>query len=181
MNKAQNTQERLLVAAQAEFWSRGYSNVGLREVARAAGADVALIARYFGGKQGLFEATLAFDFDDFAGQDCGPSEIVDRVVQMFVETPRDTDSPSLVQMLVMNAGDAEIGEVVRQFHKTAFLDCMAERFDSQEKAALFVAVILGFSITEKMLHAEGIAPVGTERYEVQLRQMLNAAVGLPDP
>ena len=40
------------------FWSKGYSNVSVREISNAAGVDVALIARYFGSKRGLFEATL---------------------------------------------------------------------------------------------------------------------------
>ena len=58
MNKSSDTKQLLLANACKIFWSKGYSNVSVREIAKAAGVDVALIARYFGSKRGLFEATF---------------------------------------------------------------------------------------------------------------------------
>lgn len=50
------TKTRLLDAAEQLFAARGYDGVGLREVATKAAANVSLISRYFGGKQGLLLA-----------------------------------------------------------------------------------------------------------------------------
>ena len=40
----------------------GYDRAALRDIAAAAGADVALIKRYFGGKEGLFTEALKASF-----------------------------------------------------------------------------------------------------------------------
>ncbi|MEM9028014.1 MAG: helix-turn-helix domain-containing protein [Pseudomonadota bacterium] len=50
------TEARILAAARTVFARRGYDAAGLREIAEVAQANLALISRYFGGKEGLFVA-----------------------------------------------------------------------------------------------------------------------------
>lgn len=50
--------ERLLEAARSLFTAKGFADVSLREVASEAGVSPAMIAYYFGGKEGLYEAVL---------------------------------------------------------------------------------------------------------------------------
>ncbi|MEM6901379.1 MAG: helix-turn-helix domain-containing protein, partial [Pseudomonadota bacterium] len=59
------TRDKLLLHARRQFWANGDSHVSLRQIASAAGVDVALISRHFGGKLGLFEATLDGAFSIF--------------------------------------------------------------------------------------------------------------------
>jgi AcrR family transcriptional regulator len=55
---ARASRDALLDAADALFHERGYEAATVREIGERAGVDPALIARYFGGKQGLYLATL---------------------------------------------------------------------------------------------------------------------------
>ncbi len=55
---ADASREALLEAADALFDERGYDATTVREIGERAGVDAALIARYFGGKEGLYLATL---------------------------------------------------------------------------------------------------------------------------
>jgi len=55
---AQASRAALLSAADALFDERGYEATTIRDIGERAGVDAALIARYFGGKQGLYLATL---------------------------------------------------------------------------------------------------------------------------
>jgi AcrR family transcriptional regulator len=55
---AEATRAAILKAAQGQFARLGYDHVGLRDIASEAGADVALVKRYFGGKEGLFTEAL---------------------------------------------------------------------------------------------------------------------------
>lgn len=55
---AQATRAAILASAKAQFALAGYEGAFLKEIAADAGVDAALINRYFGGKQGLFEAVL---------------------------------------------------------------------------------------------------------------------------
>lgn len=50
------TEARILDAARKVFAQRGYDAAGLREIAETAQANLSLISRYFGGKEGLLDA-----------------------------------------------------------------------------------------------------------------------------
>jgi AcrR family transcriptional regulator len=62
---AEATRAAILQAAKDHFARSGYDGAFLRDIAADAGADAALINRYFGGKDGLFAAALK----DRAGRD----------------------------------------------------------------------------------------------------------------
>src|SRR5665213_1164286 len=57
------TRAAILEAAKAQFARLGYDRAALRDIAAAAGADVALIKRYFGGKEALFTQALKASFN----------------------------------------------------------------------------------------------------------------------
>lgn len=52
------TKQAIFEAATQAFARTGYQGAGLREIASDAGVDVALISRYFGSKEKLFEQVL---------------------------------------------------------------------------------------------------------------------------
>ena len=56
------TRAAILEAAKAQFAQAGYDRAALRDIAAEAGADVALIKRYFGGKEALFTEALKASF-----------------------------------------------------------------------------------------------------------------------
>lgn len=174
MNKAQMTRGKILTNARDLLWRHGYSNVPLRQIATAAGVDVALISRYFGNKHGLFEATLEGAFD--TPEVSTPKALVDLVVQLFMSHPRDSKEVSVLNLMLMNAQDEEVGSLVRT-QQQAILQAATERaIGDPTRAALFMAVILGMSVAEKSLHLPGIAPCQSPEYEAQLRHMLEAAL-----
>lgn len=53
------TRERLLAEAEKVFAARGYEGASVRQITRAAGANVAAVSYYFGGKEGLYQAVFA--------------------------------------------------------------------------------------------------------------------------
>jgi AcrR family transcriptional regulator len=57
-NDAQASRRALLEAAAALFDERGYQGATVRDIGERAGVDAALIARYFGSKEGLYLAAL---------------------------------------------------------------------------------------------------------------------------
>lgn len=180
MTKADMTREKLLCHARASMWRYGYSNVSLRQIAKAAGVDVALVSRYFGGKRGLFEATLDGVFDTPQAE--GPDALVEMVVQLFVSHPRDTAAPTILHLMQMNAQDEEVGALVRAAQQCELQSMIETAVGDRPRAALFMAAILGISGAEKSLHLTGIAPHDSPEYEAQLRHMLNAALTFgPDP
>ena len=166
--------KRLLTEAQRLLWSRGYSNVSLREIAHGAGVDVALVSRYFGSKRGLFEATLenAFATPDVRDE----AELMDAVTAMFIHAPRGGDTPSILQLIQTNAADPDIGELVRAAHAHGMQDKLEALLQSKSRAALFMSVLMGFALGEKTLKLSGIPAPGDPAFEAQLRHLMRAAL-----
>ena len=54
MNKSEKTKLKIFEEAKKLYWNYGYSNVSVRQIAKAAKVDVALIPRYFSSKPVLF-------------------------------------------------------------------------------------------------------------------------------
>ncbi len=178
MNEALSTRSRLLEAARARFWRRGYAQVGLREIAQAAGVDVAMIARHFGSKQGLFEATLEGAFDLGEAQDA--DALIGLFLEAFVAAPRGADALSPLRMLLVNAHDETVGPVVRAGFQDSVTRCITPVAGAETRAALFVSVLLGISVAEKSLHLQGIGQPDSPLYAQQIRHMLEAALAFDE-
>lgn len=84
LRDAGRTREAILRAAQKLFAKKGYTTVGVREVAAEAGINSTLIRRYFGSKEGLFRAAV----EDFL------------VVGPFITGSRETFGQRCVELLV---------------------------------------------------------------------------------
>ena len=54
------TRQRLIAAASEEFAQRGFANARVRHIVDQARVNLAAVNYHFGGKEGLYRATLAF-------------------------------------------------------------------------------------------------------------------------
>jgi AcrR family transcriptional regulator len=74
----------ILEAALAAFAERGYARATMRDIAQRAGVTHGLVQRHFGSKESLFLAAVPASrhWDNMIGGD--PSELPDRIAQMFV-------------------------------------------------------------------------------------------------
>ena len=59
----QDAKEKLLAAAPRLFAEKGFAGVSIRQLAEAAGVNSAMISYYYGGKEGLYEAVLATQYE----------------------------------------------------------------------------------------------------------------------
>ena len=62
-DRAEDVRADLIAAATQLFGQRGFGEVGVREVASAAGVTPAMVSYYFGDKQGLYAAMLESVFE----------------------------------------------------------------------------------------------------------------------
>tara|TARA_B100001142_G_scaffold312484_1_gene347922 strand:+ start:604 stop:1149 length:546 start_codon:yes stop_codon:yes gene_type:complete len=179
MNRSSNTKDLLLTNACKMFWSKGYSNVSVREISNAAGVDVALITRYFGSKRGLFEATLE-NLTKIEAKDVRSSKtLIDAIVELFSNGPKDNIEASPISMVLTNSDDAEVGEIVKQVQYEYWQKGLEEIIGSKHQAAMFFGAIMGFCVAQKSLRLDGVAKVGSELYRAQLRHMLETAIQSP--
>lgn len=55
---SEQTKTTIKDAAISLFYAKGFHGTSIRDIARKAGVNPALISYYFGGKQALFESLL---------------------------------------------------------------------------------------------------------------------------
>ena len=114
MKKSDISKKLIFTEAKKLFWTKGYSNVSLRDISKTVKLDIALISRYFGNKKKLFEETLV-DKSEWVNQ-INSSNIIDIFVESFMESKNLNDEVTYVKMLCMNASDPEVGRIVQKHH-----------------------------------------------------------------
>src|SRR3546814_16792857 len=111
------TRAAILTAARDRFLRDSYDSVGLRDIANGAGVDVALIGRYFGGKEGLFREVVLDEKHPKLFRE--PTEIGDLpafLSKLVIEDEADDRqyrSETLV-ILQRQAATPKTGEIIRR-------------------------------------------------------------------
>ena len=89
----EHTRERLVLAARRLFADQGFKKVTVREICRAAGANVAAVNYHFGDKMGLYREVLqqaiagtvrSNEEARAAGEGCRPEEKLRRFLTIFL-------------------------------------------------------------------------------------------------
>jgi AcrR family transcriptional regulator len=104
MNHSTSTRDRLLTVSRQMFAARGYRGTSIREITRAANANLGAVTYHFGTKQKLYEAVLSDAFGEIGQRieaashvDAGAAEQLAAVVRalfgFFREAP---DVPHLM-------------------------------------------------------------------------------------
>lgn len=161
----EQSRRRILEAARDLFRVSSYEQVTVREVAREAGVDVAMVYYFFGNKDGLFTAAL-----DLAAHplgllaehlDRGLDDIGSRVVRAFLE---HWDGGDVEPMLAVWHSAAR-HEQSKCLLKERLLAPVIERLERHgvDDAALRIELVVG--------HLMGVA---FARYQLQLEPMASA-------
>jgi AcrR family transcriptional regulator len=160
---AQATRSAILEAAKAQFARLGYDRAGLREIAAEAGADVSLIKRYFGGKEGLFTQALKASFkpDRLRGWDRESFPL--DVATMMANAPADEAGTHSFQFLLRAATSPTTAPLLSLAVQERFLLPIRDWLggpDAQPRARVLAAVFIGF-LVERLIRGEALA--GRER------------------
>ena len=133
----------LLAAASELFHERGYEAATLREIGERARVDPALVARYFGGKEGLYLAALA---DDSWAHETpvDPHAFVAQLLRHWDQRGHSPVSRAL--------GAPEVSDDVRDQVQAIVKRCLIDEFafegrDAALRAEIVLALVLGISLT----------------------------------
>lgn len=116
--------EAILEAAIHEFAGRGYDGVRLEHVARRARCNRALIYRYFGDREGLFQAALRAQFQKRA-------QLLEEVPEEFGEilswwTAKTLKDPTFIRMILRESLDYAGGEPVESVARSRYYQQQVE-------------------------------------------------------
>jgi AcrR family transcriptional regulator len=164
------TRKAIIKAARAAFLEKGYAATTIREVARQAEVDPALVYHYFGDKPGLFVALLKLPVDprqvkhqSSRGGFSGVT-LVERFLAQF-ETDPKRPGQSFVSLAQAMSASPEVARCMREF--------LAERVWSdppieadpetlQRMHALVSAQLMGTAWTRYIMRVEPLASASRE-------------------
>ncbi len=161
---AEATRAAILDAAKTHFARSGYDLTSLRDIAAEAGADVALIKRYFGGKEALFTEALKASFapDFLRGWDRGAFS---REIATMMAGPARADEARshTFQFLLRAATSPTTAPLLNVAIQERFLGPIRDWLGGDEapaRARVLAAIYIGF-LVERLIRDEPL--VGPER------------------
>jgi AcrR family transcriptional regulator len=175
------TRQALLDAAGALFDERGFDRATIREIGERAGVDPALIARYFGGKEQLYIATLA-DEERLARRQPQDPDLHAIAERLLTRWDRGGSSPVRRALADPAPADPEQRALLRRIMRPGVIDPAKEAVGGEDaalRAELFLALLLGVSTARSNGTLGTLA--GTSRAELlrRLQPLLDALVDEP--
>lgn len=147
-----SNREQILQAARAEFAAKGFRGATMRSIAARAGFDVALLAHYFGNKDGLFAATMALPEQATSlllGALSGDPETQgERLTRSYLSLWEDASSGPQMQVLARSA-------LIHEAAAASMRTIMTGTISRPEIAPLLAGRQVGFTLA--MSHLLGIA------------------------
>jgi AcrR family transcriptional regulator len=157
------TRAAILEAAQTQFARLGYDRAGLRDIAAEAGADVALIKRYFGGKEALFTEALKASIRPDRLREWDRATFAREIAVMMAGTPADESRAHGFQFLLRAATSPTTAPLLNVAVQERFLEPIRDWLggaDARARARVLAAAFIGF-LVERLIRDEPLK--GRER------------------
>src|SRR5579872_6916242 len=106
------TREAILQSALVAFTEHGYSGVGVREIARAAGVTAMLVNRYFGSKEQLFAEVVDVVFSGSTIIADDPSSLSRVAARGLVAS--EPQSVDVFLLMLRSVADPRATEILRR-------------------------------------------------------------------
>ena len=171
---AARTREKIIDAAQRLFTRTGYDALGVRDIAGKAEVDPALVARYFGSKEGLFREAVVEKVSLAELLDGEKSTFGTRIAEIMVRKDLSGQPLDIAAAFANSIGSPAVGGMLSELMDTVLVPQMAEWLggkDAEQRAALLLGELLGFEILHRVA---GLKTLGAAHSEVIARKLANS-------
>jgi AcrR family transcriptional regulator len=142
------TRQAILDAARTCFGHEGYDQVGVRDIAAIAGIDPALVNRYFGSKEGLFEEAISAKFDLSALFEGDRGSLGERLTRYLLQKKAPGNHDPLVMLLRSTSNDGA-RRMLQDALDKGFVEPLSARMDgpdARQRAELIGSIFLGLMV-----------------------------------
>lgn len=179
---AQATRGRILAAAMDRFARLGYESAGLRDIAADAGVDVALISRYFGGKEGLFTEALKASIHPRLLREWDRASLAREVAGHMADGPHDDEERHhSFQFLLRAATSPATAPLLNLAVQERFLGPIGDWLggkDALPRARVLAAAYIGF-LVERLIRGEALEGRERQIFIERATAVLETLIGGP--
>jgi AcrR family transcriptional regulator len=171
---AQASRLALLDAADELFDERGYEAATIREIGERAGVDAALIARYFGAKEGLYLATLQREPREPVPSD--PLRVLDEMLRRSEQRGSGPVGLAMVSPTLSDDLREQVREIIGRRVVRPLRDELTARGipHAELHAELLVAIAVGVALTRASGTLPALAEASLEQVMALLAPLLDA-------
>jgi AcrR family transcriptional regulator len=184
-----DTREEILAAAQHQFAELGYDRTSLRSIAKEARVDQKLVAYFFGSKQELLVATVAFPYNPaetipsvLAGDRASMGERMATFLLDLLEQPEARDR--ITALIRAAASEPAAALMLRDRLLHEFGGAVAQALESEDaelRANLVNTLCIGLVLTRYMIGAEPLASAPPDAVAAAIAPALQAFLAGPFP
>lgn len=179
---AEATRAAILQAAKVQFARLGYDCAVLRDIAAEAGIDVALVKRYFGGKEALFVEALKASFVSDGTRDWNRATFPHDMAVMLAGSPHaDEARTQRFQFLLRAATSPTTAPLLNALLQDRFLGPIRDWLgggDAVARARVLAAAYIGF-LVERLIRGEALAGREREVFIDRVRGIFESLVADP--
>jgi AcrR family transcriptional regulator len=185
MNKDYTAEEKIILAAKSVFHTKGYEGCSSREIAKAAGLNVALVNYYFRSKNQLFQLVFKSALNDFVLSmiEVFKADLtLEEKLTIFVEKEYDflSKHPELPNFIIneLNRGEGCLDQS-EHFEKIKATGIFSEFQQAQDKGEMIdinltsvILLILSncqYPVMSKKF-MQSIIEITNENYDILLKQ-----------
>jgi AcrR family transcriptional regulator len=178
------TRTAILTAARERFASEGYERTTIRAIAKDARIDPSMVMRYYGSKEGLFDAVLDVDLrmPDFGR--LSHHEVGEALASHFLSVWEENHD-ALTAMLRVGVTNASGAERIQTIFRDQILPVAQQAYPDPEqapaRAALVVSQVLGMALARYVLKFPPAAALTREEIIAWLAPTLQRYLTAPHP
>ncbi|MEU9032388.1 TetR family transcriptional regulator [Streptomyces sp. NPDC048383] len=181
VRRSEQTRRAILRAARERFAAQGYERTTIRAVAADADIDPSMVMRYFGSKEGLFDAALTVDLrlPDLAA--VPPAELPAVVVRHFVTRwEGDPADDALLVLLRSAVTNEQAAARMREVFAVQVAPALAASLGVERAAraaGLVAAQLLGLAVSRYLLRLPPVVALTPDELVAGLAPALAATLG----
>lgn len=154
----ETTKEAILLSSQEAFASAPFESVRLRDIAKRANIDVALVNRYYDSKKDLFQKVL-----DHTYENAKLFEGVDRrnLAEALAVSPDVKKQPTHKQRLLMigaySVTNPDVRQIIQESSIRYFVKPLIKIIGgahAERKALLITSLLFGYALSSRLLFSE---------------------------
>lgn len=164
------TKDALLCAARELFIERGFDHATVRDIATLAGANQALLFRYFGSKEALFRAAMTSHGHQLLAE-TPPEQLVGRMLTRMLAPDAKPAKDNPLYALLRSSGNEHAASVFRDDLGAPYRQALASLTDADDamtRADLVLAWLLGIGLLRSVLDHNHFADADPARITEQV-------------